>query len=257
MDKLGIIRSFILMNSGKFFTEVKEDEDVMLAFCGDNSEIWWNFAFLKKPVGKERLQSIADFFEKRKRAPTIYFPDEGFYDDVLGALRGGGFKASSQDCWMFWEGESPYLDESNIFEVKSDEDFEKWVETFLRSYPKDDPKNPYGEQVEFSKVIDKAWKRGMLKNDCCFLAFDNNKPAAVGMLTSYQGKGYISAIGSVPEVRGRGFGKRMSLFCVRESFRRGNEFHFLATEKEHFPFNFYKKIGFSPKFTATYYTKSN
>jgi ribosomal protein S18 acetylase RimI-like enzyme len=243
------------MNSDIVFTEVKEKEDIIFTSCKNNSEIWWNFAFLKRPIKKEAVLSINNFFKERNRVPTIYFPDDIQFDKMSKLLINEGYNISSKDSWMFWDKGIPELDEKGIIEVRSDEDFEKWIETFIKSYPKNDPQNPYGEQTEFAKILRKAWLNKKIKNDKYFLVFDKSKPVAVGILTSYNHMGYISAIGSIPRVRGKGFGKKASLYCIKESFRQGNKIHFLATEKGHFPFDFYERLGFEPKFEAIYYTK--
>jgi ribosomal protein S18 acetylase RimI-like enzyme len=242
------------MNSGTFFTEVEENEKIILAYCKLNSEVWWNFAFLKNPISKDELQSISNFFKKRKRAVTIYFPEDGRYEQISAMLLNKGYNLSSNDYWMFWNKEIPKFKDKDIIEVKSDIDFEKWIKTFIKSYPKDDPKNPYGEQREFAEVIKKVWYERKSKNDKYFLAFDSQEPVAVGILTSYNGMGYVSGVGTIPSVRGNGFVKKISLHCIKESFKQGNKAHFLVTEKGHFPFEFYKRIGFKPEFIASYYT---
>jgi hypothetical protein len=57
-------------------------------------------------------------------------------------------------------------------------------------------------------------------------------------------------------VRGEGFGKAVSLYAVDQSIKNGNTLHCLATEAGHYPYEFYKRIGFVPKFTAIALTKS-
>ena len=242
------------MNS-KFLTKIKETENVILTYCRDNSDVWWNFAFLKKLITDDELQKIEDFFKKVDKKPTIYFLDDEKYKEISKSLLNKRYEISSKDYWMFWNKDIPSVDETDIIEVKSNEEFEKWIETFIKSYPKDDPQNPYGEQTQFANIIRKAWNEKKTKEDKYFLVLDNKTPVAVGILTNYNGMGYISGIGAIPSFRGKGFGKRISLYCVKKSFEQGNKIHFLATEKGHYPFNFYERIGFKPEFIATYYTK--
>ena len=125
----------------------------------------------------------------------------------------------------------------------------------IESYPENDPKNPYGDQVEFSKALKKSWYERKKSYDTLYLLFENNKPVATAILTNYKDIGYITAVGSIPSVRGKGFGKKISLYCVQESFKLKNKSHFLVTEKGDYPYEFYKRIGFEPEFTALLYSK--
>ena len=255
LDKQDILRSFVSMNSD-FFEEIDEDDKMIFSYCKNNSEIWWNFALLKKSINSEDIKLIDNFFYSRNRSPTIYLSDEDTFENSINLILKEGYKLSSKDSWMFWEDEVPEINDKDIIEVQSEEDFEEWINTFIKSYPKDDPKNPYGDQSEFAEILKEKWKEGKIKKDKYFLAFKENFPVAVGILTNYDNKGYISGIGSIPCVRGKGFGKKISLYCVKKSFEQGNKIHFLATEKGDYPFEFYKRIGFTPKFTASYYTKN-
>ena len=102
-----------------------------------------------------------------------------------------------------------------------------------------------------SKLLKKLWNEKKTKKDRYFIANDeNNNPVAVGILTSHNNLGYISGIGSIPLVRGKGYGKMISLHCINKSIKAGNKLHFLVTEKGNYPYDFYKKIGFRPVFES-------
>lgn len=149
----------------------------------------------------------------------------------------------------------PDINSEGIIEVETNEDFEKWIETFIKSYPKDDPQNPYGEQAEFAEVLKKARHENKENNEKYYLLFDKDKPVATAILASYDNMGWIYGVGSIPSARGKGFGKKISLHCVKESIKLKNKHHCLATEKGHYPYEFYKKIGFTPEFVAFLYSK--
>ena len=254
--KLEILKSFINMFNGKFITEIKETENIIYVYSELNDEKWWNFALLKKPIKVKDISLIEKFFTERKRKPSVYFHDGPEFENIKLILN-KDYKISAEDCWMFWNKEIPEIDSSGIKEVKTDDEFNMWIETFINSYVKDDPQNPYGEQMDFAKLLKRFWDEGKTKKEKYFLAFDGTMPVAVGILASYNKKGYIYSIGSIPSVRGRGFGKKISLHCIKESFKQGNDSHFLATEKGHYPFAFYERIGFDPEFVAYLYTKSS
>lgn len=80
---------------------------------------------------------------------------------------------------------------------------------------------------------------------------------AVASLNSHAGMGYIFNVGSLPEVRGEGFGRLVSLYCVYASKKKRNSVHCLATEEGTYPNKFYKRIGFKTHFTGICYTQTS
>ena len=81
-------------------------------------------------------------------------------------------------------------------------------------------------------------------------------PVAVAALTIVNGLAYISSVGSLRRVRGQGFGKLATLFCVQRAKDSGLTEICLATEEGTHPNEFYKRIGFTTRFTAKCYVKN-
>ena len=251
-EKYEILETFTYMQKG--LLEIERKDDILLAFCEGSTEQWWNYGLLRTPISEGRLKLIEKYFLERKRKSSVYFTED-LKDGMIELLQKRGYAVTSKDSWMFWNRSIPNIDSKGIIKVSSDEDFSVWIETFLKSYPKDDPKNPYGEQDTFANVLKKNWNEKRTQGDVYYTVIHKNKPVAVGCLTTRNNMGYISAIGSIPEARGKGFGKKITLFCVQESFSKGNKMHFLATEKGDFPYEFYNRIGFDTDFVAYVYTK--
>ena len=90
---------------------------------------------------------------------------------------------------------------------------------------------------------------------CFFIIFFENKPVAVSTLSNYGGIGYISNIGSLKNVRGKGFGKIATLYAVQRSIENENKVHALSTNEEGEAKGFYDYIGFTKKFTAVGFVK--
>jgi len=105
-------------------------------------------------------------------------------------------------------------------------------------------------------VAEKVWHRhhatGRIEY---FTVFAGNEPVAVSTLANFKQIGYISNVGSLRKVRGQGFGKLATLYCVDLSKKRGNYYHCLATEDGTYPHEFYQRIGFVKKFSAACYLK--
>lgn len=143
-----------------------------------------------------------------------------------------------------------------VKKVMTPEDLEVFLHSFDMCYRKDDPINPYGELGEYLTAARQAWQKHHATNRLeYFMVFDDNQPVAVSSLTNFQGVGYISNVGSLMSVRGRGFGKLVTMYCVQQSTQRGNKDHCLATEEATNPNEFYKAVGFKTRFSARLMSK--
>lgn len=141
--------------------------------------------------------------------------------------------------------------------MENKQDLELFLKTFNNCYKKDDPQNPYGEVGSYLDSSKKAWIANSSSNKLEYFIIYNEsqKPVAVSALTNYKGIGYISNVGSLQSVRGQGFGKLATFYCIYKSKLNGNKIHCLATEEGHYPYEFYKRLGFKDKFSAVYYQK--
>jgi ribosomal protein S18 acetylase RimI-like enzyme len=253
INKLDILKSFIYDG---ITTKVKENDDNIFVYTKENPEPWWNFVFFKRNLEQKDFKKVQNFFCKKERKSSIYLFDDLKNKENESILKKECYKLITKDSYLFWDNKKPKINDSEIIEVKTDNEFNIWIKTFVKSYPKDDPKNPYGEQKQFAKLLKKRWNENKVKNSKYFIVFKNKIPVSVGMLTSHNKQGYLSLIGSIPSVRGQGYGKKVTLYCINESFKLGNKNHYLITEKGHYPFKFYNKIGFNEKFSAYLYNKS-
>ena len=144
-----------------------------------------------------------------------------------------------------------------IKKVENDDDLKIYLKTFDDCFRNDDPQNPYGELGDYLKVAEKVWREYHDSDRLeYFIAHKEDKAVAVATLNNFEGLGYISNVGSLREVRGEGFGKLVTLYCVEMSKRKGNSLHFLATEENTYPNEFYKQIGFETRFTGIAYSKN-
>lgn len=250
LNKINFFRSFI---SSSNIAQITENNKSIFVYTKDNPEVWWNFAHFKKKLKQKDFEEVKTYFENRKRQQSIYTFDNT--RKTTNIFKQNNYKIFAKDSYMLWNKNKNKIDNSNIIEVKTDKEFKIWINTFIKSYPKDDPKNPYGEQKKFAKILANRYKQNRNKNDKYYIAFEKNKPVSVGILNTQNKIGYLSGIGSIPFARGKGFGKQITLHCINESIRQGNKYHFLITEKGHFPFKFYNKLGFKEKFVTYLYSK--
>ena len=190
----------------------------------------------------------------------LYFNLKDFFiDQLLGTLKSltdeltlMGYQQDAEDSLMFYTGsEVRESDLGTVKEVQTEDDLHTFIDVFDHCYQKDDPKNPYGELGDYLKSATEAWMNHHASGRIAyFIAYKDSEPVAVSALTSYKGIGYISKVGSLRSVRGEGFGKRATLWCVSQSQKHGNTMHCLATEEGTNPNAFYTSIGFQTRFTA-------
>ncbi len=228
-----------------------------IGFSLKDKSSFWNLAIVNTVVNDSQIALIEDNLIKLQRNPTIYFEDRPDLSPLANLLEGKGYKKSFADAWQFWKGE--VIDESHFSSVKkvdSEEMLQTYLKTFNECYLKDDPQNPYGELGEYLQTAEDAWHKhngtGRLEY---FIAYKADSPVAVSALTNFEGLGYISNVGTLPGVRGEGFGKLITHYCVFRSIENGNTEHCLATEEGEYPNEFYKRIGFETRFNALAYTK--
>lgn len=229
----------------------------VVGYCEDDSSSFWNLALTNKILAEGELFKIEKTMNSLSRKPAVYFEKRKDLQALLNFLKEKRYGFNFEDSWMFHPGED--IDVSCFGQVKkvtNEVELKVFLETFDACYQKNDPQNAYGELGDYLKVAEKVWYRHHPTNRLeYFIIYKGDKPVAVSTLTNYQSIGYISNVGSLREVRGKGFGKIASLYCVVRSKKQGNIKHCLATEEGTYANKFYKKIGFATRFTAVGYVK--
>lgn len=228
-----------------------------VSYCeGDNSP-FWNHALTDQVIDDGQLSEIEKTLTSLKRKPAVYFENKPILEPLKKSLENKKYKKTAEDSWMFFGQDT--IDASkfdSIIKVQNEDELRVYLETFDLCYQKDDPQNVYGGLGEYLSVAEKAWKRHYNSDRIeYFIVYDKDEPVAVSALTNLNGIGYISNVGSLRKVRGRGFGKTATLFCVQESINKRNKLHCLATEENTYPNEFYKRIGFKTRSTANLFVK--
>lgn len=228
-----------------------------IGYCEKYDSPVFNLALVDKELSERELSGIESEFDKLSRKSSIYFETREDLSSLKEFIEVRQYKKNWEDSWMFYSNND--IDKSNFKNVKkveSSEDLSIYLDTFNKCYQKDDPQNPYGELGDYVDVAKKSWEKLHKSNKIeYFTVFKDNEPVAVSTLTNFAGVGYISNVGSLKSVRGGGFGKLATLYCVDKSKGNGNTEHCLATEEGQYPNEFYKRIGFITRFTAVGFVK--
>lgn len=218
-----------------------------------------NFALVRQLLTDNQISKLEQLFRSLDRNSSIYFENKEELNILAEKFEQLSYKKILHDSWMFYESDLPNLEKFNfIKKVENNDDLETFIDVFDKSYVKNDPQNPYGEVKNFLSPVRNAWKKFGKKNRLeYFIVYKNDISVAVAALNNFEGMGYVSCVGSLPEFRGQGLGKAATLWAVRTSIENGNKIHCLATEEGNYPNEFYKRIGFKTKFTALQMAKQN
>lgn len=256
MTNSNFLKKYIYLQHGKAFDKIIDINFSLITYLEKDNSGFFNFALVTRIISDSEIKEIEETLKSLNRDSTIYFENNKELKSLTLLLKNQGYKKEYEDSWMFWEGREISNDFSQVKKVKNKEDLRIFLETFDSCYQKDDPQNPYGEVKDYLSSVEKSWHEFNKNNELeYFVIYKNRKPVAVASLTNYEGIGYISNVGSLLEVRGEGFGKIATLYCIKKSIENKNTEHCLATEEDSYPNSFYKRIGFKTRFTAEAYKK--
>jgi len=257
MKNNDFLKNYIQLQTDIMYQEVIETEAATIPLCNIYDSSFFNYAQVDKLISEEQLEEIESILKQKNRMPALYFENREDLQILKNFLSDKGYQQSWEDSWMFHDGQD--IDPTRFDQVKkvaNDQDLEVFQTTFDSCYQEKDPQNPYGTLGDYLKTSERAWIDHHKTNRVeYFIVYKKNTPVAVASLTNFANIGYISNVGSLRSVRGEGFGKVASLYCVVKSFQNQNQVTALATEDGDYPNEFYTRIGFETKFSAVGYTK--
>lgn len=252
MSNYQFLQKYLALQKEIMFDEFYDLGFATVCYCKADSSSFWNNALTDLVLSPEQVNVIESKLVELKREPAIYFENRSSLTPLVQYLESRKYKLEAEDSFMFYEQEE--VDQSRFDQVKKVEtttELDEYLHVFDKCYQNDDPKNPYGELGEYLDATRMVWMKHHASNRIeYFIAYKLQEPVAVAALTNYDDLGYISNVGSLRSVRGEGFGKLVTLYCVHKSMEHGNKIHALITEEGTNPNAFYKSLGFKTKFTA-------
>lgn len=257
MNNYHFLQNYQSLQNNIMFDELVDLEFATATYCEDDSSAFWNLALTNTNLSQDQLLLIEEHFKKHDRNSTIYFENKPQLESLVKTLLQNKYKFNFEDSWMFYLNKTVSMSNlSKVKKVTNKEGLKVFLSTFDKCYQKNDPQNAYGELGEYLEVAEKSWQKHNESNRMeYFIFYQKDNPIAVSTLTNHRKIGYISNVGSLKSVRGQGFGKLATLFCVSTSIKNKNNHHCLATEEGTYANEFYKRIGFKTIFTAKGYTK--
>lgn len=258
MTNYQFLQTYVQLQKDIMFDEIFNLGFATICYCHNDSSSFWNNALVNTILTREEIEVVSSKLSTLERKPAFYFENRQDLQPFVNLLSQQGFKKEANDSIMIHTGEN--IDESlfgMIKKVESEKDLDVFLSVIDQCYRKDDPMNPYGELGEYINAARIAWiKHHNLTKVEYFIVYKNDTPVAVSTLTNHKQIGYISNVGSLISVRGEGFGKLSTMYCVSKSKKNGNVIHCLATEEGTNPNSFYKSIGFKTQFTSLLMSKS-
>ncbi|MFC1710072.1 hypothetical protein ACFL0F_00220 [Patescibacteria group bacterium] len=239
------------------FDKIIDLDFASVSYSADSRSSFWNNALTNQVLSRDNLQEIENVMTELGRLPAVYFENKEELKPLKDILRDRGYKKRFEDSWMFFLNPNVIVSEAgSVVKVSNEKELEEFLKTFDASYQKDDPQNPYGELSSYLEIARKSWHKHKSNNRLeYFTIYDKDEPVAVSTLTNFGGIGYTSNVGSIRSVRGKGFGKLATMYCIKKSQENGNTIHCLATEEGDYPNEFYKRLQFETLFTAVAFVK--
>jgi hypothetical protein len=257
------------MNNFEFLSKIEELQTGIMHAGHDNfpygkyfygiedKSSFWNHLLTNQLLSQPEIEELSSYATGKQLKPAVYFENDPRFESLEQILVNNKFKKIAEDSWMFYNSIVDYQAKFDLIKkVENPEDLKIYIDVFDKCYQKNDPQNVYGELGDYLKSASRSWFQNHGSNyQEYYLIFDGHEPVAVSALTNYLDVGYISNVGSLKKVRGQGYGKIATLFAVYQSQKNGNKYHCLATEENTYANEFYKKNGFTTKFTALLFEK--
>ncbi|MFH1832737.1 MAG: GNAT family N-acetyltransferase [Candidatus Levyibacteriota bacterium] len=258
MDHFDFLQKYMDLQYGVVFDKFFNLGFARIGYCETDKTTFCNYTSTNQMLSQNQLEQLEQKMIALNRQPAVYFENKKQFKPFITFLLKNDYEKDYEDSWMFYQNKK--IDANFFNQVKKVEgknDLKIFLAIFDKCFQANDPQNPYGNLGDYLKVAKKSWHRHH-KTDRLeyFIAYKDDKPVATSSLSNYGGIGYISNIGSLPEVRGEGFGKLMTLYSIYISQQHGNSAHCLSTEEKSYPNEFYKRIGFQTDFTALCYKKT-
>lgn len=258
LSNYDFLRLYQELQLGIVFDELFNLDFAVVSYSKTNDSYYWNGSLTNQPLNDAQIVLVEKKFSSLHRRPSFYFEDLPGMSKFASKLKSKNYTKEYVDNWLFWDGgEISNRHFDTVKKVADKKELDVFLRTFDKCYQADDPQNPYGEQSGYLPSAKVPW----LENNASgkveyFIVYDGKEVVAVSSLTNLNGIGYISNVGSLRSVRGQGYGKAATLYCVNTSINHGNNLHCLATEEGHYPNDFYSRNGFSCRFKAVGYVKS-
>jgi GNAT superfamily N-acetyltransferase len=210
-----------------------------------------------------KLADIKKILAAKNRKPALYITPETLPDNSDSLIENFGYSRSFQDAYMAFDKSTPlpsWEEMKTVVDIGNDS---RLIKEFgrisrLAFAGKKSGDNPYGgiSMEGFIAAASRALKNPEFTTKIeAYLAVNKTEFVACAILIHDNKTGYLCNIASIPEVRGKGFGKMISQYATKRALHLGVDTVFLATELGSRNEDFYKRLGYKTEYTGSCYIK--
>ena len=239
VDALGRVVAFVHENIAKTADELRPIETGWVVSTPSLPAVWSvNHVRVALPLGFESLIELAEEQLATMRYVHIVTENQETGPDLEEAFRAGGWK-TERELWMVLAAEPDHGTDTSVV-VDADED--EVTELMRRWYAEDElDAGALAQLVEFSRRETRACGDRLLG-----VRSSDGQLVAISKLRSDGRTAQVEDVYTVPEARGRGFGRAVVARAVELARDDGHDLVFITADDNGWPKRLYARIGFRP-----------
>lgn len=233
--------------------------DALLLHDPIEPEPFWNrIEAIRWPVEPaafdRRLAESAVLFASIGRQPHVWtLPPHDEPRDLVARLSANGFEDVGDGLLLATRDEGPARSALRATPLGADAELQRFrglsgasasraaeaiVSVLLTAFTVDPDRRPGVVAETLASLADPRFTHYLVRRD--------GSPVAVARRATFDGISYLSSIGSVPAVRGRGLGRHVTASAMVDGFAEGSEWVHLGVYAENVPArHLYESLGFA------------
>lgn len=257
VENNGLNLEYILLKD-MYFDNRKENEDYLLCFSNVIDDHFWNIAYLKSKLNKEKLEVLEAEFKLINRNPSLYIGKSNYnYAENKRLLLENNYKLNDSDVYMKLNKMVPIDINIDIKVVESKKEYNDYMSVLTSAY--NDSTENANENV-YANAITEGYYNAVKntinsKEHFHFIAYDRDIPVSVATLSYVDGIGGINSVGTAQGYWNKGYGKQVIKYAIKKFEELGGGILTLNTEYKSKNQEFYEKLGFKEEFVIEQYMK--
>ena len=248
-----------LLLKGMYFDSKKETKEYTLCTSKVIDDYFWNIAHLKNKINNEILNNLENEFKSINRQPSLYIGrDNSYYSENKELLLKSGYKLNDTDVYMVLDKKTEVKITTHIKVIENEKEYNDYMKVLASAY--NDTLENANENVYADSITEcyyNAVKNTMnSKNYMHIVAYDNDIPVSVAMLSYVDGIGGINNVGTAQGYWNKGYGKQVIAYVINKFEELGGGVLLLSTEHHSKNQQFYEKLGFKEKYVMEQYWKN-
>ncbi len=255
-ETAALIRKHYRMQLGNFISHYREHGGGCTVASDISAVPMWNHS-----AWFEGATGLSGFLAELERAPlnaarrpAVYVLKTPVEHETRPELfRASGWEPFDQESWMIYRHGS---DDSNagepidLVEISDDRGVADFVEVFYAAYQVREP----GYAQSLGRQLREPGEGNQIRH---FVGYVQGKPVTIGTLIEREGDACIYNVGTIPDVRRKGYGRTLMRHLIDFSERRGHERLFLQVDSGSRTEKLYQRLGFETVFVRAGFRAAN